>query len=296
LFNWYRVFSFDFKIIFMENEIWLPIVKPVDLNGRYEISNMGRLKRCAYLKKDKKWKSELILKISNASKYLKFAFKHNKKVYNISIHRLVSWAFHDNPMNKPQVNHINGIKHDNRAVNLEWCDQSENIRHAQSIGLMKKAEIKVKVYKKREEKKHKPATVIVNIDTGEQYLSLMDLCKEKGLSEKNIRRQISGERYCYVPYRYLGREGDVKFKPIAPTRQGVQKEIKFKDMKIKIPAPKRKMIMYDLSGTKIKTFQSSLEAANFVNSNPNTFRKAIKRSPSNMSKGFVFKYADTVIP
>lgn len=278
----------------MENEIWKPIVKPVDLSGRYEISNMGRLKRCGYIKRDKKWKPELILKLSDSCKYLKFAFKYNKKVYNISIHRLVSWAFHDNQMNKPQVNHINGIKHDNRAVNLEWCDQSENIRHAQSIGLMKKAQAKIKIYKTREEKKHKPANVIVNIDTGERYLSLLDLCKEKGLSEKNIRRQISGERYCYVPYRYLGRENDVKFKPITPIKQGVQKEIKFKEVLVKTPPAKRKIIMYDLGGIKIKTFQSSLEAAVFVNSTPNTFRKAIKRSPTNMTKGFVFKYADTI--
>lgn len=58
------------------------------------------------------------------------------------IHRLVAEAFISKNTDKEQVNHIDGNKENNYATNLEWCSQSENMKHSYRIGLRDKERLR----------------------------------------------------------------------------------------------------------------------------------------------------------
>lgn len=102
--------------------------------GLYQISNFGNVKS----NRNGKYFKEKILKDRFNDRGYKtvYLFKDGKGS-NRRTHRLVAEAFICNGFNKPDVNHINGIKSDNNVNNLEWVTKSENSCHAYKSGLMK---------------------------------------------------------------------------------------------------------------------------------------------------------------
>ena len=114
----------------METEIWKDIV---GLEGKYQVSNFGNVKRLAYKKLNKDYK-ETIIKPRLHKGYL-YAL-HGVKGITQLIHRLVAIAFIPNPENKKTVNHIDADKTNNNLSNLEWNTHSEQMRHAYNNDLV----------------------------------------------------------------------------------------------------------------------------------------------------------------
>lgn len=97
--------------------------------GLYSISRDGRV-----------WshRSEIFIKTGDNGRGYKFLYLHNSGNKNRQyLHRLVAEAFLDNPDNLPQVNHLDGNKSNNNALNLEWSSLENNMQHAWKNGLCK---------------------------------------------------------------------------------------------------------------------------------------------------------------
>jgi hypothetical protein len=102
--------------------------------GRYKVSDQGQIKS-SYTGRLMKPQH------GGTSKYLHITLRDGKGQKSFTIHRIVAQAFIDNddPEAKTQIDHINGVKTDNRASNLEWVTPSCNVNRALDLGLYDEA-------------------------------------------------------------------------------------------------------------------------------------------------------------
>ena len=112
-------------------------------------------------------------------------------VRNHLVHRLVAAAFLPADAARPLVNHINGVKTDNRVCNLEYATHSENVRHAYATGLAKNVRSVI-------------GTLASGAET--QFPSISEAARVIGGKPGPIHRYLRGRRksaYCGYTWKYV---------------------------------------------------------------------------------------------
>ena len=142
--------------------------------GQYKISKKGDVYSL---------KTNKLLKPILSNGYLKVMF--GRKMYRI--HRLVAMAFIQNPCGYNCINHINGIKTDNRVENLEWCNHTMNLIHAYRNGL---------------NRSERPVECLLNNKVVKHYRSASEAEENDGFQRRLIAKCCKGKRKYHGGYEW----------------------------------------------------------------------------------------------
>lgn len=239
------------------------IWKPIYVDGEktfYSVNNLGEVrndKRGTLLAQSNEYEYKVV-SISLGQGYMK------KK----RVHRLVAEAFIPNPLNKPYVNHIDGVRNHNNVENLEWVTPAENAQHAVRAGL-------IGYQKNRPIRQYNlQGEWLMSFDssyeaarqTGAQQSKIIDCCKGN--------RRTAGE--------YQWRYEDLGLDKVDP-----------------IPAPsckKKKVAQYDLDGNLLGIYESYKAAARAVNGTSSAISRICSGHPGlHTHKGYVWKIVDDIV-
>ena len=172
-------------------EIWKDVP---GYEGLYQASNFGRVKRLDTILPDKNGK-----RVHKKGKILKPSTWHYKKTFTkhpglvvnlwkngqrklMTVHRIIASTFILNPKNKPQVNHKDGNRENNRVDNLEWVTQEENMAHSVYV---------------LNNQTYFPKKPIRCVETGDIFPSIASAAREYGLNTSTISSVV-----CHRPQHY----------------------------------------------------------------------------------------------
>lgn len=187
-------------------EIWKDIK---DYENHYQISNFGNIKSL----KDGKGKMLKLKKGKNG--YLYTNLSKNGKVKTYTVHKLVAQTFILNPENKPEIDHINTVRNDNRVENLRWVTRKENNNNLLTKEKMSNAhegkklseECKKKLSEIRKGLNNPTARAVVCLENGIVYSTITQCAEELGLSTSNITKVCRKKRRATGGYHFKYEEG-----------------------------------------------------------------------------------------
>jgi hypothetical protein len=166
-------------------EVWKDVK---DFEGLYQVSNLGNVKR---LISKRVLCERFIGRFIDRYGYVKRVLSKEGKNYYFTEHRLVAIAFIENPEYKLTINHINGIKTDNRLENLEWNTNLENKQHAVKSGLTNLKGTNHPKSKLTEEQ-------VLEIREIGFSQTRMSLSKKYGVCRNSILRIITGKNWNHI--------------------------------------------------------------------------------------------------
>jgi len=165
----------------MSEEIWKDIP---NYEGAYQVSSLGKVKSL-------KWGKERVLKFKkDRYGYTRVDLCKEGEKKNHKVHRLVMLVFAGE--SDLQVNHINGIKADNRIENLEHCTASQNTKHAYDIGLI----IPTKGEKNGQSKLTRKCAE--RIKYGHQGMTQQEIAKIYGIAQSQVSSIRSGKLWKHI--------------------------------------------------------------------------------------------------
>lgn len=173
-------------------EIWKDIP---GYENMYQASSIGRIKSLAKIDASGHRRKEKIIKPGiDSDGYYNLHFCRNSIKKNIKAHRAIAFAFIPNPQNKPQINHKNFNKLDNRIENLEWVDCKTNIQYTHKMGMANSAKGEQCRHAKLNVNQVKEIRLLYKINK----LSFKKLAEMFKVNKQNIRFIINKETWKHV--------------------------------------------------------------------------------------------------